>query len=336
MNRREQITIYIQTKSKTFILCRIINIGTNNEPHFKITDTVKYGVITQEFAQNGKSKVLNPSKQHIEMTYHYDGSPLYKINLKENGETVEWHLNFRHRDYKQTPIYDCANILPLINIQIRRLDLYQSVNIESESSKKKVYICTNDELFCNDLLNDNQSILVIIYLKSKKIPLTRIATSSFISDVLASINPTLDLCIYICRRTFNKSLPYYDNELSEWITPTITNSVSFCDQPSIKEILVQGLSLIHYLYSNYYIALSDGGIYHLTKEKLLVIDCISNFYKQLEDNRISKYQFTRFVFEILGDKINSFLSLPSTNQHIILQSIWNGAIKESKSRNWFK
>lgn len=73
--------------------------------------------------------------------------------------------------------------------------------------------------------------------------------------------------------------PYYDKELKGWITPYPCNSVSFCDQNSAVIELRSKLDkcIFNEIFAYFINVLSDGNIFHLTEDKLLILDEIDIF-----------------------------------------------------------
>lgn len=333
MNKRDRLSIFINNSSRSYLLCRVINMGDHTNPDLKFTDISSYGFFTKNGRYDGAlppDVEIDYASKQIELSYHKDGSPLYKSPIK--GGHTPWRSNYMKPGYRQHLITDCTDILPLIIFKIRNPKIYKSQLIESATNKKKVFICSNDILF-----NDEQSLFAVIYVRNKIIPLSKVTTNDYYSDILIELTETLDLCIFICRHSYPLPKPYYDNGLKGWITPYPCNSVSFCDQKALFDELVLKLHNnifdIGVAYSMDIIG--DGKLVHLDEAKLLILDEIDIFFEKLESPVISKPEFARFVFEVFKGDPNEFNSQLSLIKQRSLGAIWNTILKEGKQRNWF-
>lgn len=334
MNKRDQISIYINNSTRYYLLCRIVNMGDSRSPDLKFTDVSDYGYITKVGRYDGAIKPedeIDFASKKVELSYHKDGSPLYKSQNK--GNYKPWYSNFMQPGFRQIPINDCSDILPLINFQIRRPEIYKSAKLDTESTKRKVYICTNKILF-----TEEQQLFAVIYVRHKHIPLTRISTNDYYSDILARISDETDLCIFICRHSYPAPKPYYDLRFKRWITPYPCNSVSFCNQKSLFDEMVTKLhhNIFDGAFATYINILGDGELFHLTEEKLLVLDEIDIFFEGIVNPVVHKPEFTKFVFEIFKYNPQEFISKPFQDRQMALKAIWDTILYEGKQRNWFK
>lgn len=308
-------------------------MGDATSPDLKITDVSSYGFIVTNSSEGG---TLAPNvnirfgANNFELSYHKDGSPLYKSLIK--GNPKPWRSNYLQQGYRQIPITNCIDILPLVNFQIRRPEIYKSSPLDKESSKRTVYVCSNEMLF-----TEHQTLFAIIYARNNKIPLSQVTTKDYYSDIITSLTTDIDLCIYICRHTYPSPSPYYDKELKGWITPYPCNSVSFCDQNSAVIELKSKLDkcIFNETFAYFMNVLSDGNIFHLTEDKLLILDEIDIFFNTIHTPIIHKPQFAKFVLEIFKDNTSEFNGKSSKEKQNVLKGIWNIILIEGKNRNWF-
>lgn len=308
-------------------------MGDSTTPDLKFTDVSSYGFITKNSRYDGgltPEVEIDYATKQIELSYHKDGSPLYKSQVK--GSDTPWHSNFMQQGFRQNPITDCTDILPLVIFQIRNPKIYKKQLIESATNKKKVFICHNDFLF-----NDEQSLFAVLYVRNKIIPLSKVTTKDYYSDIIAELTENLDLCIFICRHSYPLPKPYYDNELKGWITPYPCNSVSFCDQKALFDELVLKLhnNIFDRGFARFMDIIGDGALVHLNEEKLLILDEIDIFFEKIESPVIHKPEFARFVFEVFKGNPNEFNSQTSLIKQRSLKAIWDTILKEGKYRNWF-
>ena len=333
MNKRERISIFVNNSSRSYLLCRIINIGDSINPDLKFTDVSSYGYITSNGRYDGgltPDVKIDFATNQIELSYHRDGSPLYKSPIK--GGDKPWRSNYMQQGFRQNIITECTTILPLIIFQIRNPKIYKNHLIESGTNKKKVFICYNDILF-----NDEQSLFAVIYVRNKIIPLSKVTTKDYYSDILAELTEKLDLCVFICRHSYPLPKPYYDNGLKGWITPYPCNTVSFCDQQALFDELVLKLhnNIFDRVFAYFMDIIGDGKLVHLDEEKLLILDEIDIFFEKLESPVIHKPEFARFVFEVFKGNLKDFNSQTSLSKQRSLEVIWRAILKEGKQRNWF-
>ncbi len=334
MNKREQISVYIKNPTRNYLICRIINMGDSIFPDLKFTGVSSYGFMTNGGRVDGTltpDVKIDYASNKIELSYHKDGSPLYKSQIKVGN--TPWYSNYMQPGFRQIQIKDCNELLPLVIFQIRKPESYKSTNVDTERTKRKVYICSNEILF-----TEKQPLFAVIYIRNKKIPLTQIPTKDYYSDILAGLTADTDLCIFICRQNYPAPTPYYDKGFKSWITPYPCNSVSFCDQRALFDELVSKLhrNIFDKAFACFINVLGDGKLLHLTEEKLLILDDIDAFFDRIENTIIHKPQFARFVFEVYRANPQEFISKSPTIKQETLKNIWNIILAEGKRRNWFK
>lgn len=176
MNRGEKIKVYFKMNSRYYGLFNIIQMGTNGIIDLKITDYYNGLAIITNNDQDNEKGYLTESEidksrfvNQIEMSYHKDGSFLYKI---KDGGNVEYS-NPYGKGERWTSTDNIDDFQPIFNIAIRRMEIY---NKSSETpilkSKEVAYICENDDLF-----EKRGSYLVICYIRNKNIPLNRFTNS---------------------------------------------------------------------------------------------------------------------------------------------------------------
>lgn len=320
-------------QTRSYLLCRVINMGDSVNPDLKFTDVSSYGYMTESGRDDGTltpDQKIDYASDKVELSYHKDGSPLYKCSIK--GNYSPWRSNYMHPGFRQVPISECEDLLPIIVFQIRRPEIYKTKKIESTEAKKRVYVCSNEFLF-----TEKQPLFAVIYLRHKKVPLTLISTKDYYSDILAELTKNIDLCIFICRHTYPAPIPYYDNGLNCWITPYACNSISFCNQRALLDELTSKLNrnIFDRAFALFIGILSDGKVFHLTEEKLLILDEVDIFFEQIKNPIVQKPHFARFVLEIFGNNPQSFFKLSSEEKQQTLLSVWRIIISEGTQRNWF-
>lgn len=320
-------------RTRSYLLCRIINLGDSTSPDLKFTDVSSYGYMTSDNNYSGSitaNTKIDYASDKVELSYHKDGSTLYKCNIK--GGDKPWRSNYMHAGFRQIPIANCKDILPLVIFQIRRPEIYRTKKLEQPTPNKKVYICNNDILF-----TEKQSLFAVIYVRNRNIPLTQVSTKDYYSDILSELNHDIDLCIFICRHNYPVPKPYFDIGLKGWITPYACNSVSFCNQRALFDELTSKLNnnIFDRAFAIFMNILGDGNLFHLTEDRLLILDEIDVFFSNIANPIIYKPYFVRFVFELVGNNPQSFINQSSLEKQKTLKMVWDTILKEGKERKWF-
>lgn len=224
-----RLRVCLNKESKSHLLFNIINMKKGGIVDLKITDFAKHGCFT--YQGHHLKPILGTSFDKIEMSYHANGAPLYKFPKYEH--TRKTHFNAVKDWYLSVPTNAITDIFPIFYIIIRRTDILEK--IVNKKANAAYYECENPDFF-----DFYESFFCLIYLKPKSLDIARHTTPSLFSDILANINETTDLCIYISPWEIEDSKPFWDKELKTWITPSVVNAISFANQdnsiPVIKKI----------------------------------------------------------------------------------------------------
>ena len=332
MNRGEKIKVYFKMNGRCYGLFNIIQMGTNGIVDLKITDYYNGLAIITNNVQDDEKGYLTESEidksrfvNQIEMSYHKDGSFLHKIKDRENVE----YSNPYGKGERWTSTDNIDDFQPIFNIAIRRMEIYnKSCETPILKSKEVAYICENDDLF-----EKRGSYLVICYIRNKNIPLNRFTNSQSYSDIITSLNESLDLCIFIQRHSDPKPKPYYSEHFKGMITPYLNNSINFCNKDSAKEEMrgKLGNAVFNPIFNRFLQAMTDGNFINLTEDKLLLIDQVDIFYVGREGKLpVSKPIFIKLALSYIGDKLADFNKLPSfTKQALILK--WSNELEKAKN-----
>lgn len=334
MNRGEKIKVYFKMNGRCYGLFNIIQMGRNGIVDLKITDYYNHFVITTPHVQDKEKGYLtenemeNSSFVHqVEMSYHKDGSFLHKIKDRENIE----YSNPYGKGKRWTPTNNIIDFQPIFNIAIRRMDIYnKSHETPILKSKEVAYICENDDLF-----EKKGSYLVICYIRNKDFPLNLFTNSRTYSDIITSLNPKLDLCIFIQRHSYPKPKPYYSEHFKGMITPYLYNSINFCNKEYAKEEMMDKLrnAIFNPILNRFLYTMTDGNFINFTEDKLQLIDQIDIFYTGNESKLlISKPIFIKLALNYLGDKLADFNKLPTSIKQTLIQK-WNGELEKTKNNH---
>ena len=310
-------------------------MGKNGDLDLKITDFYNGMVMITEQQSNPEKGYLLESEmtttkfvKKIEMTYHKDGSFLSKI---KDGLTPIYD-NPYGRGERWTPTADIEDFQPIINICIRRMAIYNTsfAILPTLKSKEIAYVCENDDLF-----ESTGSYNIIMYIRNKNIPISRYTTYQGYSDILSELNSQYDLCLLIQRHSYPPAEPYYCEAFKTMITPYLCNSYDFCNKETSKIEMHKKLdqNIFDRGFSNYLAQMSDGNIVNLSEDKLQLIDEVDIFYKGKEGRmQISKPTFIKLALRYLGDKLQDFNTLLSSEKQNVFQC-WNNELEEDYSHH---
>lgn len=333
MDRGEKLKVFFKMNERYYGLFNIIQMGTNGIVDLKITNFYNNLAIVAENVQDEEKGYLTDEEmeksrfiRQVEMSYHKDGSFLHKLKDRGNveysnpyGEGERWTSTSCIKDFQ-----------PIFNIAIRRMKIYnKSCEVPILKSRESAYICENDELF-----ETEGTYFLICYIRNKKFPVNRFTNSQSYSDIIASLNDELDLCILIQRHNYPKPKPYYSEHFKCMITPYLNNSIYFCNKDTAKDEMMDKLknAVFDPIFNRFLQAMTDGNFINLTEEKLQLIDQIDIFYIGKEGKLpVSKPIFIRLVLNYLGDKLPDFNKLSSTVKQSLIQT-WNNELELEKIR----
>ena len=224
-----------------------------------------------------------------------------------------------------TPTNSIEDFQPILNIAIRRMDIYNKSSVHPILKNKEIaYVCENDDLFEKD-----GTYFVILYIRNKKIPLNRYTRKELYSDIITELNKELDLCIFIQRYQYPKPKPYYSKEWKRMVTPYLNNSINFCNRESSKDELKEkfGDAIFGLITNRFLMAMTDGEFINLSEDKLQLIDEVDILYKGHEGKMpVSKPIFIKLALNYLGNKLVEFNTLSSTIKQDLLKQ-WNKEVE---------
>ncbi len=305
MEKRERLNVFFEMKGLSYLLFRVVNIGTKDAPDFKFSGFSDL-YINYKSDDNGEDnkgflteEEMDKSTFHdnIEFTYHNDGSFLSK-NMDFEEKSKRYH-NPYGTGARWTPINEIYGIQPVINIAIRRMDIYHPRRIEEEGEKVHNYICRNSDLF-----EQKGQYLVAIYLKEKNVPIACFTTAQGYSDILYNINDRLDLCILFQRHGYPKAEPYYTKYFGGiWITPYLNNSITFCNkETSIDEMNDKMKNVFDPAFAEFTRIMGEGHIVNFSEDKLKIIDIVDKIYSPIKNGtNMSKPLFIKHLLDSIPD-----------------------------------
>lgn len=305
MENRERLNVYFEMEGLSYLLFRVVNIGTEDTPDFKFSGFSDFYINyrTEDNLDDNKGYLteeeMDKSTFHnnIEFTYHKDGSFLSK-NMDFEEKSKRYH-NPYGTGARWTPINEIHGIQPVISIAIRRMEIYHPIRVEEESEKNHNYICRNSDLF-----ERKGQYLVAIYLKEKNVPIACFTTAQGYYDIMYSINDKLDLCILFQRHSYPEAKPYYSKYFGGgWITPYLNNSITFCNKDtSIDEMNDKMKNVFDPAFCEFTRILGEGHIVNFSEDKLKIIDIVDKIYSPIKNGtNISKPLFIKHLLDSISD-----------------------------------
>ena len=333
MNRGEKLKVYFKMNERYYGLFNIIQMGTNGTVDLKITNYYNNLAIVAENVTDAEKGYLTEVEMEnskfvhqAEMSYHKDGSFLHK--LKDNGNIA--YSNPYGEGERWTSTDSISDFQPVFIIEIRRMKIYNEYyKAPILKSRESAYVCENDDLF-----EPEGTYLVVCYIRNRKLPVNRYTTAEAYSDIIASLNDELDLCILIQRHSYPKPQPYYSEQFKCMITPYPNNSISFCNKESAKKEMMDKLenAVLNPIFNVFLQALTDGNFINLNEDTLQLIDQIDIFYMGKEGKLpVSKPVFIRLALKLLGNKLPEFNALSSDAKQCMIHLL-NNELEMEKER----
>lgn len=327
MNKGEKIKVYFKMNGRYYGLFNVIQMGKDGIVDLKITDYYNNMAILSKNTNDEKGYLTEKEMdefrfvQHAEMSYHNDGSFLHKI--KDNIKPE--YSNPYGQGERWTATNSIENFQPILNIAIRRMDIYNKSSLAPiVKPKETAYVCENDDLF-----EKSGTYLVILYIRNKKLSVNCYTSVQLYSNILTELNEELDLCIFIQRHQYSKPEPYYSKEWKCMITPYLNNSINFCNKESVKDEMRDKFdNSIFDLKFHYFLScMTDGKFINLSEDKLRLIDEVDILYKVREGKMpISKPVFIKLALNFLGDKLIEFNALSSAIKQVLFER-WNEEVE---------
>ena len=339
MEKRERLNVYFEMEGLSYLLFRVVNIGTKDAPDFKFSGFSDL-YINYKSDDNGEDnkgflteEEMDKSTFHdnIEFTYHNDGSFLSK-NMDFEEKSKRYH-NPYGTGVRWIPINEIHGIQPVINIAIRRMDIYHPRRIEEEGEKVHNYICRNSDLF-----ERKGQYLVAIYLKEKNVSMACFTTAQGYSDILSSVNEKLDLCILYQRHSYPEAKPYYSKYFGGgWITPYLNNSITFCNKDtSIDEMNEKMKNVFDPAFAKFTRIMGEGHIVHFSEDKLKIIDIVDKIYSPIKNGtNMSKPLFIKHLLDSIPD-FEKFNTKPEKEKEDYVRTcylmVWALPLMQTKSQ----
>lgn len=333
MNKGEKIKVYFKMDGRYYTLFNVIQMGANGMVDLKITDFYNKLVIATENVRDDEKGYLTETEMRnsrfvhkTEMSYHQDGSCLHKLKDEGNRE----YSNPYGEGERWTPTDKISDFQPIFHIAIRRMEIYnKSYETPILKSKEVPYICDNADLF-----EKKESYLVICYIRNKNFTINRFTTSKVYSDIIASLNQKLDLCIFIQKYSYPMPKPYYDEHFKGLITPYLNNSINFCNKEYSKEEMMDKLrnSVFNPDFNHFLYEMTNGNFFNFTEEKLQLIDQVNIFTGKGGKLSVSTPVFIKLVLSYLNDKLADFNKHPTFIKQALIQK-WNSELEHYKTKN---
>lgn len=318
-HKNPRVNVFFRHQSHFFKLFEAINFGSKSSPELKIKE------LTETYMQIHDNKKRFDGKlhkgqmirfidgQHLEFTYHKDGSILVEI-IHPSGEKD--HINPYGEGDRWTPMADIITFQPIMIFLISSLASYLPSSIVEKYGLIN-YIIKNDGIF---EFSKGQGALVLIYLRNKNYPLAKYCFEGIYSDVIMSLNDNLDLCIMIQKQSGKEGAGSWQ-----------MNSFLFLDK-------LDGFNYLHGVLrdhifdpvmADFMSEVQEGGCYFdITEEMMRVIESVDPLYDNFKKNgtaiQVHKPTLVRCLLDCLDGKYNEYLKLPKDKQMLRLLGLYMG------------
>ena len=305
-----RVKVYFKHKRRYYMLFEAINIGKKDTPELKLKGFADTYIQIKD-DQNRFDGKLHPGQyirfvdgDHVEFTYHKDGSILNKtVNPSNKNE----YSNPYGKDVKWTPINEITVFQPVMKLFIRSFASYHPASLE-ENQGLTNYIVKSDRLFD---LTGGKIAVVLIYLKKKNYPLARYCIDDITySDVIMNFGEELELCILVLKKPDDKEQD-----------PFIGNSFLFIDR--LEEYDNLNKALHDHVFDVPFVEFleviqKDNRYFNVSEQMLVAMKPVDLFYKNLEISnvlpRIHKYELIRRLYDKLDGKYGRFVKWSEEKQ----------------------
>lgn len=321
LSHRKQVKVVFKANNRYHGLFNVIQMGKGGVIDLKITncfDGIPFVAQTQN-PEKGfltEDEIINTKcYSFVELSYHPDGSCLYKY--KDNDKNLESRFNPYGKLEKWTHTSQIEDFQPIMFMCLRQMDIYKDIKGIKHNKKVYTYICENDDLF-----DMEGKYLILLYIRNKNFTVSRYTNSDSYSDIIANLNETSDLCIFIQRHTYPLPLPFYTETFKTFIMPFMYNSYSFCNRETAKREIEDKLknAVFNPHFNQFLQLMSNGKFINLSEDKLQLIDEINLLYEKYDyDLSISKPIFINWMLHLIGKQLQLFNNYPSSKKQSILE-----------------
>jgi len=320
-HKNPRVKVYFRHKGHLFKLIEAINFGTKSSPELKIkglTETCMQ-IRNDQRRFDGNIRVGQYVRfvdgNHVEFTYHKDGSILEEI-IQPSGEKI--HSNPYGEGDRWTPMADITTYQPIMIFLISSLATYQPTFIEEKKGLIN-YVIKNDSIF---EFSRGQGALVLIYFRNKNYPLAKYCFEGIYSDVLMSFNDSLDLCIMIQKQSGKEGAGSWQ-----------MNSFLFLDKLDGFNYLNSVLRnhIFDPVMADFMSAVQKDGLYFdILEEMMQVMESVDPLYEEFKNNRtpilVHKPTIVRCLLDYLDGKYDEYLKQPKEKRLIRLKCLYMGVI----------
>lgn len=317
LNHRDNIEVFIKANNRYFGLFNVVQLGKNGVVDLKITDLFNKMILSPVGHRDRGYFVESDLAdtrfiRRMEMSYHKDGSLLYKFN----NEGIDRYKNPRGEGNRWVATSDISDFHPIMTMAIRRVSICKCLQDIKVESRNQIYVCENDELFGID-----GGYFVVLYVRNKLWPICRYSTPKLYSDRLVELSESIDLCMFIRKCSYTKPQSYYSEEFKGNITPYLYNSFKFCDDEALKsEIRKDFANTVFSLDLNNGLEQIGGGEFVLLSEDKIKIMCeIDALYRYCADPPMGKFQFINKVLNMEEGQLFAFFKLDSLQKQQCLK-----------------
>lgn len=324
-HKNPRVNVFFKHKGHLFKLFEAINFGSKSSPELKIKDlTETYMQIRDDKKRfDGKIHVGQFVRfvdgKHLEFTYHKDGAILVEV-IHPSGEKE--HYNPYGIGDRWTPMVDIKTFQPIMMLLISSLPSYHPRVIEEKCGLIN-YVVKNDQIF---EFSKGQGALVLIYLRNKNYPLAKYCFEGIYSDVLMSLNDSLDLCIMIQKQSGKEGAGSWQ-----------MNSFLFLDKLDGFDYLNSVLKdhIFDPAMAEFMSVVQDGDCYFdFSEEMMQVIESADPLYEEFMNNgthiHVHKPTLVRCLLDYLNGNYGEYLNASKERQKQFLLGLYLGIIAGSK------
>lgn len=320
--------MYFKYKGSYFKLLEAINFGTKTAPELKIKGLTEIYMQIKDDQHRFDGQIHEGQLirfvdgNHLEFTYHKDGSILTEVILSNAGKE---YSNPYGTGERWTPIAEVTTYQPVMILQLLSLSSYRRAFIEEKYGLKN-YIVKNDRLF---EFQKGQGIVALIYLKHKDYPLARYCFDDMnYSDVLMKFGENLELCIFI------------QKQLTPDNAGSMRNNFTFVDRLDgyeyMSNILVK--HIFDKTFADFMNIVQEGGRYFDISEKMMqVIESVDPLYNRLLAEKvpiqIHKPELIKLLLDKLDGKYDGYLKMSEEDRLKIVLVLYFGGILMANNKD---
>ena len=330
-HKNPRVKVYFRYKGHYFSLLEAINFGSKTSPELKIKGlTETYMQIKDDKRRfDGNIHVGQLIRfvdgNHVEFTYHKDGSILTEVILPSGKE----YNNPYGKDERWTPLAAITTFQPIMILLISSLASYHYAFPEEKHGLIN-YVVKNDQLF---EFSKGQGVMVMVYLRNKDYPLARYCYDGMIySDVLMKFGEKLELCILIQKQLSPEGAGAWHH-----------NSFVFVNKVDGFEYLNRELKdhIFDQDFVEFLKPVQEGGYYFDVSEKMMqVIESADPLYKFLIEKGapidVHKPTLVRRLLDTLDGKYDEYLGLSEADRMKCVIALYAVVLSEMKRESLLK